>query len=724
VKPVITEVAFLWLLPLFPLLGAAINGLFGTRLQARYGKPAVAAVAIGAMLGAAAVALFAFFGKLLPAAPEARYLHDQVWSMVAIADPAGALRADFALAVDPLSGVMLLVITLIGTLIHVYAASYMHDEPSYWRFFAYLNLFVFSMLLLVLGDSLLLMFFGWEGVGLCSYLLIGFWYQDRAKAAAGMKAFVVNRVGDFGFICGACLLFWNLPEPTVVFREIGTQLADPAMSAAFLERTLFGVPVVLLACLGLFLGACGKSAQVPLFVWLPDAMEGPTPVSALIHAATMVTAGVYMIARLGGLFALSPDALTVISLVGAVTALGGATIGLVQYDLKKVLAYSTVSQLGFMFMGVGSGAFHAGTFHLVTHACFKACLFLGAGSVIHGMHYLAHSHAHSGGHDTDLRGAPDPADPQDLRNLGGLAKLMPRTRWTYLAACFAIAGFPFAAGFYSKDEILWRAFSSQNLAWPWVGKAVWAAGLVAAACTSFYMFRSYYLVFHHRAPSEAAKAHAHESPAAMTFVLAALAVASVVVGCAFGLPAAWTHHAPVFEQFLAPVFAASASRLGFAHGSLPLELGLQAASVGVAVLGFVLARALYLDASADARLAALRVRFAGVHRTLYEAYRVDALYHRALIAPLVAFAGWLARFDGGMVDGLVNAMGRLWHGIARISGGVDRLLVDGAVDALAEGVIRGGRRLSRLQTGRIHHYATAAALGAVALCALAFFGGQ
>ncbi len=553
------DAGWLFLIPLVPLVGAAVNGLVGARLQRRLGKQAVSVVAIGVVVAAAALALGAV-GQLA-AMPAGRHLLvDRVFTMLQL----GALRVDFTLVLDPLSAVMVLVITVVGALIHLYAVGYMADEPAYWRFFAYLNLFVAAMLLLVLGDGFLTLFFGWEGVGVCSYLLVGFWYSEPKNARAGMKAFVVNRVGDWGFLVGVALLFWALAgswstvdhryyvdaahvAPTLSFRALEAQLSIPAFAASLTDKTIFGAPIPLVVALLLLLGACGKSAQAPLHVWLPDAMAGPTPVSALIHAATMVTAGVYLIARLRFLFVLSPAALAVISVVGVCTALGGAILGMFQYDIKRVLAYSTISQLGFMFVALGVGAFGAALFHLVTHACFKACLFLGSGSVIHGMHRLTHArhtghldedelrsesetdrHAYVSGDDEhqpaqlDPRVESDPTDPQDMRNMGGLGALMPLTKWSYLVACWAIAGFPWAAGFWSKDEILAAAFAHSHL--------LWFVGVNTAGLTAFYMFRSYYLTFEGRPPTAAHRRHVRESPRVMTWVLLALAVASLVVG--------------------------------------------------------------------------------------------------------------------------------------------------------------------------------------------------
>src|SRR6185369_4754074 len=396
----ITAVSYLRGIPILPLLGAAVNGVAGAVIQRRFGKKAISALAVTPVVLAFVLAVIAFL-QLKGLAPEHRYLLDDVSRWIDV----GSLKANIAFAVDPLSCVMILVVTGIGGLIHIYSTGYMHEDPAYWRFFAYLNLFMFSMLTLVLGDSLLTMFVGWEGVGLCSWALIGFWWREWPNTTAGNKAFIVNRVGDFGFVLGIFLLFWTLDSAghgTVVFRDLQHH-------AASLEgQTIWGLPVVVLATLFLFVGATGKSAQIPLYVWLPDAMAGPTPVSALIHAATMVTAGVYMIARLGFLFSMAPETLHVVAVIAACTALLAATIALTQNDIKKVLAYSTVSQLGYMFLGMGVGAYAQGIFHLVTHAFFKACLFLGAGSVIHAV----------GGE-------------QDMTKMGGLRKHMPLTFITY-----------------------------------------------------------------------------------------------------------------------------------------------------------------------------------------------------------------------------------------------------------------------------------------------------
>src|SRR3989442_14237131 len=444
---------------LLPLLGAATNGLLGAQLQKRFGKGLISTIAIAPVLGSFLLSVRALF-DLVALQPEQRFLIDRLYTWITT----GSLNVDVAFWIDPLSAVMIVVATGIGGLIHIYFIGYMHDDNSYWRFFTFLNLFSFAMLLLVTGDNLLLMFVGWEGVGLCSYALIGFWYQDHVNTTAGNKAFIVNRVGDFGFILGIFLIFWTLDHQghgTVSFREI------QEFASLLKNQEIWGGGVATLATLFLFVGATGKSAQIPLYVWLPDAMQGPTPVSALIHAATMVTAGVYMIARTNFLFAMAPTTLHVVAFIGAATALPAATIALAQNDIKRVLAYSTVSQLGYMFLAMGVGAYAAGIFHLMTHAFFKACLFLGSGSVIHAM----------GGE-------------QDMRKMGGLVKYLPATSRTFLVATLALAGCPLLAGFFSKDEILWQAWSS-----PFGSPLLWAVAVLVAGMTPFYMFRQGFMVF-------------------------------------------------------------------------------------------------------------------------------------------------------------------------------------------------------------------------------------
>ena len=502
-----TSAPYVALIPLLPLAGAAALALGGAPLQRRYGKGPVGLIACGTVALSFLLSVVAFV-QLLGLEPEHRVpgLLANVLRWIHVGD----LHVDLAFAVDPLSAVMILVVTGIGGLIHVYATGYMHEDAGYWRFFAYLNLFTFAMLTLVLGDNLLLMFVGWEGVGFCSWGLIGFWHKELPNTTAGNKAFIVNRVGDFGFVLGVLLLFARFGS--VDFQEVARAVSGLSPEAAF--GTISWITLLL------FIGATGKSAQIPLYVWLPDAMAGPTPVSALIHAATMVTAGVYMIARLNFLFSMAPETLALVAVIGAATALLAATIALAQNDIKRVLAYSTVSQLGYMFLAMGVGAYAAGIFHLMTHAFFKACLFLGAGSVIHAM----------GGE-------------QDMRKMGGLWPHLPATSRTFLVATLAIAGCPLLAGFFSKDEILWQAWSST-----FGSGLLWVVAVLVAGMTAFYMFRQVFMVFFGecRADHET-QHHLHESPPVMTVPLWLLAGGAILAGW-LGFP----HHS-LFEGWLEPV---------------------------------------------------------------------------------------------------------------------------------------------------------------------------
>src|SRR5688572_26603807 len=546
-QPIQTD--FLRWIIFLPLIGAIINGLLGVKIQKRMGKGAIAVIACAPVIIAFALSLMAFFQlKALP--PEQRFLIDNLYRWIDL----GSLKVDMAFLVDPLSAVMILIVTGIGGLIHIYATGYMHDDEGFWRFFAYLNLFTAAMLTLVLGDSLLLMFVGWEGVCLCSYALLGFWYQDHANARAGNKAFNVNRVGDFGFVLGMFLLFWTLDAQghgTLTIREM-------ARWASSLEgQTIWGFSVATVATLFLFVGATGKSAQIPLHVWLPDAMAGPTPVSALIHAATMVTAGVYMTARLNVFFSMAPFTLQLIAVIGVMTALLAATIALTQNDIKKVLAYSTVSQLGYMFIGIGVGGYAAAVFHLMTHAFFKACLFLGAGSVIHAMHH-----------------------EQDMRKMGGLKDYMPLTFFTFLISVLAIAGTPGTAGFFSKDEILWLAFSNHH-------PVIWALAVIGAGMTAFYMFRQLFMVFFGECRADHhTREHLHESPKVMTWPLVILAGGALLAGW-IGLPAAFG--GSQFAHWLEPVVGAHVEE----HPDHALELGLMGVSISVAAFGFFIAYLMY-----------------------------------------------------------------------------------------------------------------------------------
>ena len=685
----VTTARWLWLAPVLPLLGAFINGAFGLKIQRRYGEKPISALAV-LMLGLSFFIAVYYFLQLLSRTPEQRQMLCYLFDWIRV----GNLTIPMAFWYDPLSAAMTVMITFVGTLIHVYSIGYMHKDEGYWRFFSFMNLFMFSMLTLVLADNFALMFVGWEGVGLCSYLLISFWYKDIKNAGAGMKAFIVNRIGDFGFLIGMLALLWagggnwnaggflESGKLTFVFRQV------KELAPLLVDKQIFGIAAPTLICLLFFWGATAKSAQIPLYVWLPDAMAGPTPVSALIHAATMVTAGVYMVLRLNFLFALSPVAMTVIAVVGALTALFAATIGLFQYDIKKVLAYSTVSQLGFMFMAVGVGAYWAGAFHLLTHAFFKACLFLGSGSVIYAMH---HALAGSRDHHTD---------PQDMRNMGGLAKHLPVTRWTYLAACFAISGFPFLSGFFSKDEILWKNFSNANTLIP--GQMIWAVGVTAALLTAFYMFRSYFMTFtgKFRGGHEAERL-LHESPKTITLVLQVLGVASIVVGF-IGLPHLW-HLPNLLEHWLEPVFAASSGHLNWRHYPVSLEWTLMLVSVLVAVVGAGVAYSLYKDARSTVPSRFLS-KYPALHRVVYNKYYIDEFYQATVIRLTLLLAAVCDWFDRTIVDGAVNLVGWIGRQLGFAAGQHDQYVVDGGINGLAHVVGLGGRALRKLQTGRIQTY--------------------
>jgi len=604
---------YLGWIPALPLIGAIINGLGAGRLP----RKVVSAIGTGTV-GLAFLIALGCFQALLQLPPDQRYHLEQAFSWI----DSGDLSVSVRLLLDPLSMVMVLIVTGVGFLIHVYSTGYMGHEKAYGRYFAYLNLFTFSMLVLVMADNFLLMFFGWEGVGLCSYLLIGYWYQRPSAASAGKKAFVVNRIGDWGFMIGMFLIFVSFT--TLDFGRVFAEAPG---------RLMMGSPMAVAIALFLFIGATGKSAQIPLYVWLPDAMEGPTPVSALIHAATMVTAGVYMIARCHILYVLAPAALTVVAVVGAATALFAATIGLLQKDIKRVLAYSTVSQLGYMFLAMGVGAFASGIFHLMTHAFFKALLFLGAGSVIHAL-----------------------SGEQDMDRMGGLKKALPKTHMTMLIATLAIAGiFPFA-GFFSKDEILFHAWESG-------GPILWAVGVIGAFLTAFYMFRLYFMTFH--GPSrltEEAKHHLHESPNSMTIPLMILAVLSLVGGF---IQIPLVQGGQKLSEFLAPVFAdvshvagaAAEGAHGAEHAGMGLEIALMVISLAVAASGIFLAYRFYMvDPAAPKRLGE---QMRGLYKLVFNKYWVDEVYNDKIVEPIRrgSITLW-QKFDAAVIDGAVNGVGR------------------------------------------------------------------
>jgi NADH-quinone oxidoreductase subunit L len=597
---------------------------------------------------------------------------------------AATFQADWGFLLDPLSSVMILVVSGIGFIIHVYSVGYMAHDQGYYRFFGYLNLFVFFMLMLVLANNYLLLFVGWEGVGLCSYLLIGFYFHKKSASDAGNKAFIVNRIGDAGFILGMLLMFSVLG--TVRFTEVNSILRGGTFQA---EVAQFGVLSAM--ALLLFIGATGKSAQIPLYVWLPDAMEGPTPVSALIHAATMVTAGVYMVARSNALYQLTPDTSTIMAAVGAFTAILAASIALVQNDIKRVLAYSTVSQLGYMFLALGVGAYWVAVFHLFTHAFFKALLFLGSGSVIHAL-----------------------SGEQDMRRMGALKNKIPVTHWTMFVGSVAIAGIPGLAGFFSKDEILWQAWSS-----PQGGSVLYGVGLATAGFTAFYMWRLMNLTFYGKSRvTPEVEAHIHESPKTMTVPLIVLAVGSVFAGW-IGVPKLWTAFGDqfrLFEHWLMPVFAVASHEVGHAeaHHDVSIEWILMGLSVALAIIGISVARYFYHHRPEipDRIEAAVRP----LHSLLAHKWYVDEFYNAVFVNGLAKGLGrTLARFDVGIVDGGVNGAGWLTRASSRLSIWSDTWIIDGAV-RLGSFVVKVLSYPVRiLHTGSVQGYALAVVVGIIAI---------
>jgi NADH-quinone oxidoreductase subunit L len=598
--------SLLFLVPLLPFAGAVLNGVLGPRVM----RPVTTAVALGAP-GLSLLLTLGILWQYYPLRPEPFVQVLYAWT-------AGPLAIDVAFLLDPLSAVMIFVVTFVGFWIHLYSVGYMGHDPGYQRYFVYLNLFMGMMLLLVLGENLLVTFVGWEGVGLCSYLLIGYYYRDRVAAAAGRKAFIVNRIGDFAFLVGMFALVAELG--TLSFGPIQQALvADPSAGQA---PYLLGLSFAAFVALCFFVGATGKSAQIPLYVWLPDAMAGPTPVSALIHAATMVTAGVYIVVRTNVLFQLAPEILGVVAVVGLATALLAATIALAQTDIKRVLAYSTVSQLGFMFLAAGLGAFSLAIFHLGTHAFFKALLFLGSGSVIHAM----------GGE-------------QDMRRMGGLKPALPWTHVTFLIATLAIAGVPFLAGFFSKDAILGAAWDA--------GTVFWAIGTLTAVLTAFYMFRLYFMTFHGDfRGTEEQRHHLHESPRSMVVPLVILAFGTLTVGYLGTIP---FFHVDWLTGFLSPVFADLGVGLEAHPHAAVLEGGLVAIAIGAALLGIWVAWRLYGRGRGLEGEHAMAERFPGVHRLLLGKYWVDEIYDRLVVTPLARLARFCWKVvDTILIDGAVH----------------------------------------------------------------------
>ncbi len=652
----------LWIILALPLAGAAINGLLGWK----WPKSVINTIGIGSVALSFLAVLEATREFAQLPASQIPFVKDFFTWMTA-----GAFRVDFALQVDQLTIVMLLVVTFVSLLVHIYSTGYMAHDGGYCRFFAYMNLFVFFMLTLVLAANLILLFVGWEGVGLCSYLLIGFWFLKKSANDAGKKAFITTRIGDMGFTIGILLAFWTFHS--VDYRTMFSQVAKMGV-----EGTA-GIGVLTAICLLLFAGAIGKSAQLPLYVWLPDAMEGPTPVSALIHAATMVTAGVYMVARMNPLFSRAPIAMFVVAAVGAITAFYAATIGLLQTDIKKVLAYSTVSQLGYMFLGCGVGAYAAGIFHLMTHAFFKGLLFLAAGSVIHAV----------GGE-------------QDMRRMGGLRKKIPVTYWTMLIATLSIAGIPGFAGFFSKDEILAAAGSG-----PHANLWLWLIGLIGAGLTSFYMFRLVFLTFFGKARYDEHKVHVHESPKNITVPLMILAFCAIFGGW-FAAPHL-VGGTDYFEAFLHPVFSAyhvqgaveqqaslagsAGAEAGMAHNpAMELFHAITGPPVLIAIAGLLLAWWFYIRKPDAPKKVARSVH--GLYTLVLNKYYVDELYLAVIIRPLL----WISTHV-------------LWHT-------VDVGMIDGTLNGTASAARAAGGELREMQSGNARSYATWVVVGAVGFTVL------
>ncbi len=656
-------VKYVWLIPLFPLIGFTINGLFGVK----YIKNRAHWIAVPALGLAWLFSILVFLDVLHGHVGEVN-----LWDWIVTPD----VHVRVAFWVDQLTAVMLMVVTTLSFFIHVYSIGYMGHDPGYPRYFTYLNMFVFFMLILVLGSSYLLLFVGWEGVGLCSYLLIGFWYERESAWKAGMKAFITNRVGDAFFVMGMFILWYYLGS--LDFAEV------------FEKAHHLSPEIVTIATLCLFMGATGKSAQIPLYVWLPDAMEGPTPVSALIHAATMVTSGVYMVARSNVLYNMAPFSLEVVAVIGCLTAFFAGTIGTSQFDLKRVLAYSTVSQLGYMFLGCGVGAYAAGVFHLMTHAFFKGLLFLSAGSVMHAM-----------------------SDVLDMRLMGNLKKYMPITAATFIVGGLALSGIPPFAGFWSKDEILHHAFVTGHY-------TLWFLGTLAAGVTAYYTFRAIFMTFFgkERIPEEI-KHHLHESPKVMTIPLIVLAIGSATVGF-FGLKSG--HGESFFAEFLAPVIHAHGRHAEHAvehAASVPASV-LIAISVAVGLTGILIAYLVHMKKVVDPSKLVKKTWL--VHRVLYRKYYVDEIYFALFINRTLdlAFVSW--KFDQWIIDGIVNGASWLTKALAWVTRYcTEPFVVDGAVNGASYVVDLTARVLRRLQTGVVSNYMLFVAMGLFGLFSIYVF---
>ncbi|MBN1568469.1 MAG: NADH-quinone oxidoreductase subunit L [Acidobacteria bacterium] len=678
---------YIWLIPTLPLAGSVIIGIVGLITLRSSGKKlnrrVVSAIALGSVGLALILGILSIYQLFAVQNEELFSIDLFTWlrggSLPLASGGSASFEVPWGFQLDPLSAVMILVVTVVGFLIHIYSTGYMWDDSGYYRFFSYMNLFMFAMLTLVMANNYAMMFVGWEGVGLCSYLLIGFYFDKKSAADAGKKAFVVNRIGDAGFLLGMMLIFVHFGS--LRFEEVFNK------AAALPEQT--GYDFLFWATLCLFVGACGKSAQIPLYVWLPDAMEGPTPVSALIHAATMVTAGVYMVCRSNALYSRAPETLMIVAVVGSLTAIFAATIGFAQTDIKRVLAYSTVSQLGYMFAALGVGAFMGGIFHLMTHAFFKALLFLGSGSVIMAMHH-----------------------EQDMMKMGGLKKYLPWTYATMFVGTIAIAGIPPFAGFFSKDEILWRAWSNGH-------PVIWFLLWCGAGMTAFYMFRLLFLTFWGQERMDAhTKQHLRESPKNVVYPLAALAILSTVGGFV-GFPA-WTGISNKFEHFLEPVLQIPQNHGHAAHHSAGEELLFTVLSVVIVLAGIFLAHRFYIarPGMADRFVE----RFKGFYRLVYRKYCVDELYDALFVNRTKDLGNACFFLDSKFVDGAVNGTAATTRGMAALSGLFDKYIVDGLVNLIGWINLRLNRIATSFQTGLVQRYALAAVVGIIVFV-LIFYSG-
>ena len=693
-------IQLIFLIPLLPLLGSLINGVIGWRYEEHEKRKVITTIALLSTLLSLLLALWNIYYLMtfpfdnppnLPTSVSIDKVHHSLtftlgeWmnggNFLTPSGGAGSFLINWSFVLDPLSAIMLFVVTFVGFLIHIYSVGYMAHDQGYFRYFSYLNLFMAMMLTLILGGNYLMMFVGWEGVGLCSYLLIGFYYNKDYCADAGKKAFLTNRIGDVGFSIGLILILYYFGTLDI------SKVNEIAVSGGMVPSYIITASAILL-----FVGATGKSAQIPLYVWLPDAMAGPTPVSALIHAATMVTSGVYLVARSNGLYSSSPTALMVVAIIGCLTAIFAASIGLVQNDIKKVLAYSTVSQLGYMFLGVGVGAYASGIFHLYTHAFFKALLFLGAGSVIHAL-----------------------SGEQDIRKMGQLFNKIPNTAKTFMIGCITIAGIPPLAGFFSKDEILWQALNSDKGVGkfsPFLAQTLFFVGVITAFMTAFYMFRLFYLTFFNTDRVEGhSKEHLHESPKVMTTPLWILAICSIIAGFV-GMPKVWVgSEGNLWENFLKTTIYKEVEEGNLSHS---LEWGAMILSVCIALLGIYVAMKFYKNENKTPEKISTKIK--SVYTLLLNKYYVDEIYSLIVIKPFLKLSEIFFLFDKYIIDGAVNGLRHLTVGLSHLSFAFDKYVVDGVgVNGTAYTLQWFSKKNIKIQTGEVEHYALGFFVGFVVI---------